>query len=123
VRRRSLAGHRSNTLNFPGCSRREIPRWTPSQKLRSPAARNDRPLLGAQGKGGGVLHGKTAPPFPPPTTRGAVILNEADEGGEMKNLPQFKAGILRTGLSASFARRNEESPEFNAEILRTVLAA
>jgi hypothetical protein len=38
------------------------------------------------------LHGKTAPPFPPPTTRGAVILNEADEGGEMKNLPHLTQG-------------------------------
>jgi hypothetical protein len=85
-------------------------------------------------------------PSPPPT-RDAVILNEADEGGEMKNLPQFNAwilrrglaacsrfgemknlpqfnaGILRRGLAALFARRNEESPAFNAGILRRGLAA
>jgi hypothetical protein len=38
-------------------------------------------------------------PSPPPT-RDAVILNEADEGGEMKNLPQLNAELLRKGLAA-----------------------
>jgi hypothetical protein len=51
--------------------------------------RDDRPLLGAQGKGGWRFARQNAIHPSPHTNRDAVILNEADEGGEMKNLPNL----------------------------------